>query len=127
MLGFITLFYPNSKEFLKKSKGKLKVNTKLMVLDTIVVHPDFQKKGIGKKLMNKALKNFEKHKIICPAWHSKNGTHLKQLLIKSGFKKITTSYLHYFNESIRYNYSCAICGKPCKCAVEFYVLNAGLQ
>lgn len=103
-----------------KTKHKVHITKPMKVLEVVMVHPNFQKRGIGSKVVKDLLVDINSS-VICLAWKSNSVIFLNNILLNQGFKKIKTNYLHYYNNSIVDNYCCKICGNPpCKCAVTVF-------
>jgi GNAT superfamily N-acetyltransferase len=120
LIGVAWFKYISGREFTTKSKGSIKLSAETLILDVMAVHPKYQKRGVGKQLMEKLLKSAKDESWYCFAWKSKDGVHMASLLKRIGAKPIWKNDLHYFKESIKSVYKCPICGNPCKCGVVLY-------
>ena len=99
------------------------LSSKIGWIDIIAVHPDYQKKGLGTKLVQafeRKLKAEGVHVFLAYANKHKNRSHLAGTLELLNYTKATEyeSILRLTNGS---NGCCLICGeKPCECTSEIY-------
>ncbi len=85
----------------------------------IAIDQKYQGRGIGKKLVDKALKYQRKWKaVIVHCWQKSPGNASQKLFEKAGFKtqKMFKSPWHnYSKKAGPENYWCVVCGNPCIC------------
>jgi len=120
IVGFISI--SNSKQINKTLlKGTIDIDSEVTIIKQVVVHPNFQNRGIGMQLVRVSIQKINQQK-ICIAW--KRGEHiaLGNILIKNGFKKIKAINKYWYDDSILKQYNCPECGNPCFCDAIIYIL-----
>lgn len=98
------------------------------IVDPIGVDPNFQRRGIGKKLIQKMvniLKLNSAQKLISPAWfyHKDSGeihVNVGNALESSGFEKLCQKENYWTNDCKNGKFICPIKTKHCGCGVIFY-------
>lgn len=94
------------------------------LLKTTVVHPDYQRQGVGKILFDEKFKQLTElcdktgvDKILVTAWKSKSGIHAHKILENAGFVAVRET--PYFWK----DYGCIYCGDKCECSCVVYEKN----
>jgi GNAT superfamily N-acetyltransferase len=96
------------------------------LLDILVVHPNYQRQGIGSALFKAGMMEFSKHHVnsyILNHWVKKE---LPEpiIAIKHGFNLKETVVNYWQQESLKFKYHCVECGPPpCKCSCSIYIKN----
>lgn len=123
VIGLALVKEISSTEFFIKTRGAYKVSHPVFILDIMAVDPKFQKRGLGKNLMDEVNVLLKPENWYCFAWKSKDGVHMKRLLKSTGAKLIWKKKGYYYLDSLKKRYTCPVCGNPCKCAVELFRVN----
>jgi ribosomal protein S18 acetylase RimI-like enzyme len=104
--------------------NKLGHYNKTGFIKQVVIHPEFQKKGFGKKLI-KNCTTLLAHKVdafLCIAWMKRDTIPVEKSLTSNDFKKERTIINYWETDSLIYNYNCLVCGTPpCKCNASVYL------
>jgi len=133
VIGFILFDVLNKDKFQSELLGNSYIlpddlsqhlNTQTLgILKTIVVHPDYQRLGIGAKLVSKALEALSTNdvrRVVSFGWKTESA-HIGPTLLKVGFKAIYEFKEFWHEHSLKHGYDCTNCGHPCKCnAVLFF-------
>lgn len=98
------------------------------LVKTIAIDPNYQNKGIGTKLLDATLADFNKNGIntaISFLWKSTDGKiNASKLLENRLFKLYKTILQYWYYESLKKGYECPTCGKPpCNCSALLYLKN----
>jgi ribosomal protein S18 acetylase RimI-like enzyme len=98
---------------------------KIAVIKTIAIHPNFQRKGYGTKLLQHIIHKIEIQKNACsiyyPAWKESACDGFCKLLINKGFKEVKEYKNYWSADSVQNNYSCVKCGNPpCNCTMVLF-------
>jgi len=106
---------------------------KIGIIKTIAVDSKWQQKGIGTNLINTLLNKIylkcddqiysNIDLIFMMGWKQKNGIiNISGIKNKFNFIEIGQINNFYYNNSLKYNYSCPVCGNPpCYCSVVLYI------
>ena len=125
VVGFVNGQISSSKALEKTIASPLKFDqSKIGVLDLIVVHPDFQKQGIGKSLFERRLIEFKNKGIkdlVLFHWIRKSQEY--PFIAKDyGFQALELIPNYWKSESLTKNYTCPECknSPPWNCSCEVY-------
>lgn len=124
--GVMQINYPGEELHNYKEKciilDKIKVKRQeLASIPVIVVSSEYQKMGIGKRLIKKGLKELENagaKAVLTHIWMSSPGNASEKLFTSFGFLPIKIHKKIWFENSKKMGpkkYSCAVCGNPCTC------------
>lgn len=94
-------------------------------LQTIAVHPEYQKHGIGFELGKRCVADLMEStcRLFSPAWQQPDGRiNAASLLNKLGFLQVANFPEFWTEESTREGYGCPCCGNPCRCGMVLYAL-----
>ena len=93
----------------------------------VIVHPSYQKKGLGKKMIHEIINQKHQKNIpfLCLAWKKDNHIPIEKTLFFNGFQRINELPNYWYNDSLLHQYNCLSCGTPpCKCgAVLFFKIQ----
>jgi len=116
----LTIIYDEDKRF----ESDL---SKFGIIKSIAIDKDYRNKGLGIKLMQSCINDFELHfikEIFCIAWKAGENTNLHHILTKLGFEKNKEILNYWKKDSLKKNYACPECGNPpCLCAAVIYRKN----
>lgn len=102
------------------------LKNKTGLLDLLVVHPDFQRQGIGTALFKARMAAFSTLQITrfkFYHWVKKQRPH-PYIAIAHGFKLKEILPNYWLRESLKFGYHCKECGPPpCKCICRLYEKN----
>ena len=102
------------------------LKNKTGLLDLLVVHPDFQRQGIGTELFKARMAAFSTLNIThfkFYHWVKKQRPH-PYIAIAHGFKLKEILPNYWLRESLKFGYHCKECGPPpCKCICRLYEKN----
>lgn len=90
---------------------------------TVVVSPEFQKRGIASSLVMQTLNWFAGKALsraLCVAWTDTAGCHIASTMKRTGFDSLGNFPNFYLEESTRMGYDCTTCGNPCVCSAEVF-------
>lgn len=125
-IGFVNGKIMLSKALEKTISSPLKLDQSIIgVLDLIVVHPDYQRQGIGKSLFEKRLIEFKNRGIsdlFLFHWIRKN--QVVPFIAKDfGFQELEVIPNYWKSESLTKNYTCPECDNspPCNCSCGVYL------
>ena len=99
-------------------------NTPVGVINSIAVHPNYQKKGVGSGLIEKSVEKLSRvsKNLLSVCWEHNNTVNLASILNRFGFDPIHKIEQYWYNDSILKDYSCKFCGRPpCRCNAVLYV------
>ncbi len=100
------------------------LKSNIPVIKTLCINTDFQKQGIGKLLLDKAIANCASFTTIhYYAWKERIPEYFINTLNKKGFKLLETQPEYWKYDSIKRGYSCIKCGFPCLCTLDIYELK----
>lgn len=102
------------------------LDKKIGMLGMLVVHPNFQKQGIGTTLFKARMKKFVSLNVQHFNLHHWVTTTLAEpkIAIKHGFELKETVPNYWQEESLKLSYHCAQCGPPpCLCSCKIYEKN----
>jgi len=134
LIGYIYYYVCEKEELLKSldfaSLSKIssfKYASKIGVIKTIAIDDEYQGLGIGTELCYVAIQDLIMDNvdiIICIAWKTNKGINISGILKKFEFNEAFTVNNYWYEDSIRENFFCPICGEPpCTCeAVVFYTI-----
>ena len=92
LIGFLVVYLSSAIEVMNKVHDNSIVNEidhQVICIDTIVIHSDYRKKGIGRLLLNKGLQNYNKNNgFVMYAWSQKGVVSLQSLANYYEFKKV---------------------------------------
>lgn len=93
---------------------------KIGYIEVVVVDSDFQRMGIGKILIEEALKlqkSWKTKAVSVHCWQGSPGNGSEKLFTKLGFTKLKMHKSPWLKHSkkLKGKYSCVLCGNPCKC------------
>lgn len=99
-------------------------NNTLGIIKTIAVKPEYQGKGIGRKLIVQSEAGLEKldvSTIIIPAWRYGDNVNIANTLLSLNYKQFKSNNSHWKSECERNLFSCPKKTKNrCVCGVDFY-------
>lgn len=99
-------------------------HTKIGLLNVLVVKESFQRKGIGKMLLEVSLQEMKErhvHHMFAEAWKTTSGVvNIKKLLVSLGFTEIIEIQDFWKEDSIKEGFSCSFCGFPCICSAVIF-------
>lgn len=90
---------------------------------TVVVSPEFQKRGIASALVMQTLNWFAGYRLsraLCVGWTDTDGCHIASTMKRTGFESLGNFPNFYLEESTRMGYDCTTCGNPCVCSAEVF-------
>lgn len=91
----------------------------ICVLRSIVVHPDYRKQGIGKRLTEERLKYLNNcTKIISYAWVRPDGRCMSCKNLENFGFKLHEELKDYYNTT---RSNCKYCGEDCNCIARLYL------
>lgn len=97
---------------------------KIGVIRTIAVSLDFQRRGIGNKLLKESLLLLSQRGaeiIIIVGWKSCKGTKIHSLAQLNNFRIIGEIKNYWYEDSQSKMYGCPVCGEPpCECSAVIY-------
>jgi len=95
------------------------------LIKSIVVAPAYRGRGIATQLVRRGVQELDAHgaeHCYSLAWVSaQNGCHLCGVLAVAGFRTVRRIERFWYRDSLTHRYACALCGRPCTCAVEVMV------
>jgi ribosomal protein S18 acetylase RimI-like enzyme len=98
---------------------------KIGFIKSIAVDPNYRNQGIGKQLLKACLLEIsaKSNAVFSVCWLDKNGNSIfGEMLRKQGFIKTETFSDYWYSDSLKKQYSCALCGPPpCRCAAEVWL------
>lgn len=107
--------YPKALNY-AKSIGLIKI---------IAVREDFQRRGIGTKLTQDCVREFNERKVssmCCIGWRSGKGINIDGILKNCDFKEFKEVSNYWKEDSLMKNFHCSDCGNPpCRCSAMVYV------
>jgi GNAT superfamily N-acetyltransferase len=128
-IAFLVVYLSSNKEVIEKVndesiKGKL--DNQIVCIDTIVVHPNYRKKGIGKILLNKAIQKYnKKYAFVMCAWSQKGLISIQSLANYYNFKELKEypDLWRFDCEEGDFNCPAKVSDKACCCSMVLYYLK----
>lgn len=98
------------------------------LVETVVVSPDTRRQGLGERLVRAALTDALPPPSFCPlllpAWRHPDGrVPAERLALRLGFRPLAIVPDYWFADSQARGYQCPVCGNPCHCAANLYLLS----
>ena len=107
------------------ARARLKLPGPAAEVHTIAVAPDARRRGVARRLLTRALASLAEQGFadtLAVVWLS--GANESTALFRSaGFTSVGKSPRHWYEDSIARGYDCPLCGNPCRCDAELWVLH----
>lgn len=101
---------------------------KVFCLQTLAVSNNYQKLGIGNKLVALTMSSdFYKDNMSLAysvGWRPRGVTHIYKILSNYDWVSLKIVDSFWFEDSINNGYHCSNCGNPCYCAAEIFFKNS---
>lgn len=129
LVAFLAVYKTSNKEVVDKLNDysiKSELDEQIICIDTMVVHKNYRKKGIGKLLISKTL---EKHKkengYVMYTWSQKGKINMLNIANYFQFKKIKEYHDLWRSDCENGTFNCPALGKEkiCCCSTVLYYLK----
>jgi len=98
-------------------------NEDAIYLQTIIINPEFQKQGVGLKLITDFTNSFKDKLIIAQAWSVNGHCNAESLNLKVGFKKIKTEGKIWKSDCEAQKFICPSYDGTCNCEAILFEKN----
>ncbi|WP_439185536.1 GNAT family N-acetyltransferase [Carboxylicivirga taeanensis] len=127
LIGFSLSYRCSLGQFIDATQSHMSISlsssARILVVKTIVVKAEHQRKGCGtgllKHLIEEAFREDTKA-ILALGWKSKSGVNIQHLMATFGFEERCEIKEFWKSGSEKYQYQCPDCGHPCNCSAIIY-------
>jgi GNAT superfamily N-acetyltransferase len=102
---------------------KLPLESKIMVVKTMVIQAGYQRKGYGTQLLQyliDAIDSSEIETMLALGWKSDDCVNIQHMMDTFEFTELCELPEFWKADSVKYGYQCPTCGHPCKCPAIIY-------